>query len=184
MSVTAGFVVLLMGTVTPTPSSARGGPRKLQRPTPDAFEMFARFPHVVAISDWNDDSFFECLSGKRIYFNSAAKEATYIFMYKGHRGAERINVAYHLSQAPSPDDIYFYLDDDVDHKDKATLHYTDYTTCYVIEVAYHGDQCMLFVAKEAADNVTQDCIEQYEDICGVSVSLYGRDLCPDDEEDY
>ncbi|KAH6938104.1 hypothetical protein HPB50_006781 [Hyalomma asiaticum] len=179
-----GLALLLVMILAPTTSLARGGPRKLRRATPDAFEIFSRFPNVVAISDWNDDAFFECLSGKRIDFDPDTRETTYIFMYKGHRGAERANVAYHISQAPSQNHFFYYLDNDTEKKRNATLHYTDYTTCNIIQGAYHGDQCMLFVTKQAADNVTEDCIEQYNDICGASFSLYSRDLCADGEEDY
>ncbi|XP_054922350.1 uncharacterized protein [Dermacentor andersoni] len=181
-SMTHLLIPLFMGTLFPLTSLARGGPRKLQRGIPDAFEIFSRFPDVVEISNWNDDDFFECLKGKQVFFDPQAKKTTYIFTYKGHNGADKTDVAYHISQGPAINEIIYYLDDDVQHKDKGILHYTDYTTCNVIQGPYHGDQCMLFVSKESADNVTQDCIEQYNDICGAGFSMYARDLCPDDEE--
>nr|XP_054922351.1 uncharacterized protein LOC129382443 isoform X2 [Dermacentor andersoni] len=153
-SMTHLLIPLFMGTLFPLTSLARGGPRKLQRGIPDAFEIFSRFPDVVEISNWNDDDFFECLKGKQVFFDPQAKKTTYIFTYKGHNGADKTDVAYHISQGPAINEIIYYLD----------------------------DECMLFVSKESADNVTQDCIEQYNDICGAGFSMYARDLCPDDEE--
>ncbi|XP_049527773.1 uncharacterized protein LOC125947336 [Dermacentor silvarum] len=150
------LIPLLTGALFPFTVLARGGPRELHRETPDAFEAFARFPHVVAIFNWNDDAFFECLEGKQISFDPEAKKTTYIFMYKGHHGEDKKNVAYHISQGPAINEVIYYLD----------------------------DECMLFVSKQAADNVPQECIEQYNDICGIAFSVYARDLCPDDEEDY
>uniref|UniRef100_L7LTH2 Putative group ii salivary lipocalin n=1 Tax=Rhipicephalus pulchellus TaxID=72859 RepID=L7LTH2_RHIPC len=150
---------------------------------PDAFQVFGRFPHIVAISDVDNDTIFECLTAKRTEYDPEAKTVTYVAMFKGHHGGKKKSVAFHLSKGPSPNIVEFTEDEHPDHRESAEICYTDYETCYIVRFLYFGQQCFLYVPKGLEDNVPRHCIDHFADICGVVVPTYSRDLCPDDEDD-
>ncbi|XP_075556906.1 uncharacterized protein LOC142588997 isoform X2 [Dermacentor variabilis] len=130
-------------------------PQTFDDQVPDAFQVYGRFPYIVAISDSNNDTIFECLSAKRTEYDPEAKKVTYVVIFKGHHGGQKKNVAFHVSEGPSPSTIEFTED----------------------------EQCFLYVPKEMEDNVPRHCIDHFAAICGVAVPVYRKDLCPDDEED-
>ncbi|KAH6929221.1 hypothetical protein HPB50_025015 [Hyalomma asiaticum] len=45
-------------------------------------------------------------------------------------------------------------------------------------------KCMMWVTKEVADYVPQNCIDQFQDVCDVAVPAYDHSLCKDDDDDY
>ncbi|KAL1442696.1 hypothetical protein MTO96_030669 [Rhipicephalus appendiculatus] len=44
-------------------------PQAVADDVPDAFKVFGLFPHIVAISDVDNDTVFECLSAKRTEYD-------------------------------------------------------------------------------------------------------------------
>ncbi|KAH6925066.1 hypothetical protein HPB50_000288 [Hyalomma asiaticum] len=117
--------------------------------------VFAGFSHIVAISDVNNDTIYECLTAKRTEYDREAKTATYIVLFKGHHGGQKKKVGFHVSEGPSPD-LFEFTED---------------------------EQCILYVSKGVEENVPRHCIDHFADICGVAVPTYSRDLCPDEEDD-
>lgn len=81
----------------------------------------------------------------------------------------------------TPDRFEYYTEDDPERRDVVTIPYANYINCFVADGPYNnGEQCVLFVSKGTEDDVPEECIEQFEDICGVTVSTYSQDLCADD----
>ncbi|XP_049511090.1 uncharacterized protein LOC125939752 [Dermacentor silvarum] len=158
-------------------------PHKLQRDLADAFEIFDKFPYVVLVYTSGDDPEFQCLTNKRTELDMDAKKATYVWMFKGHNGSERKNVALHLSAGDAPDWAVFTLNNDTEHSSPAHFVYTDYKYCVVTEIPLDGDQCQLWVSEDVKDNIPQYCLDQLEDICDVSYEEYSKELCQNDVDD-
>ncbi|XP_077486273.1 uncharacterized protein LOC144097420 [Amblyomma americanum] len=155
----------------------------VQRSILDAFEIFAMFPHLVAISDSNNDTIMECLTLERTHINRKSKTATYVFLFKGHHGTKKKNVSLHISSGDTPDKFEYYMDDDADRKDVGIILYTDHKNCYVVDGPYHnGEHCVLLVSMGVEDDVPSKCREAFSDICGVAVNVYSPDLCADDKK--
>ncbi|XP_075550524.1 uncharacterized protein LOC142584267 [Dermacentor variabilis] len=156
---------------------------KLQRNLTDTFELFDKFPYVVLVYSSGEDPEFQCLTNKRTELDMNAKKATYVWMFKGHNGSERKNVALHLSAGDAPDRVVFTLNNDTEHTMVAHFVYTDYKNCVVVEIPYDGDQCQLWVSKEVEDNIPQHCLDHLEDICDVSKEEYSKELCQNEVDD-
>ncbi|KAL1479924.1 hypothetical protein MTO96_051472 [Rhipicephalus appendiculatus] len=65
----------------------------------------------------------------------------------------------------------------------ALIYYSD-KSCCIMDVEYHGHQCILWVKRYLKDTVPQLCIDNFIDICGVVIKPGRRDLCDDGEGDY
>ncbi|XP_077486277.1 uncharacterized protein LOC144097433 [Amblyomma americanum] len=156
----------------------------LHRSAPDAFEVFGRFPDLVAISDSNNDTIMECLALKRTEFNPKDKTATYVFQFRSFHVAEKKNVTFHVTDGSTPDRFGYYTEDDPEERYVGIIRYTNHINCYVVDGPYHnGEQCVLFVSKGTEDDVPIQCTKEFEDICGVTVKLYSRDLCTEDQQE-
>ncbi|XP_037280917.2 uncharacterized protein LOC119174196 isoform X2 [Rhipicephalus microplus] len=119
----------------------------------DAFKIYAHLDDVLAVSDINADGVLECVEAVRTEYQTQPKVATYLFLLKGHHGTEKKNVSVHIIPGTTPDKITIYFD----------------------------NRCLLLVSKDKADNVPKSCITNFADLCGVSVNLYSKDLCPEYE---
>ncbi|KAL1474565.1 hypothetical protein MTO96_037874 [Rhipicephalus appendiculatus] len=64
------------------------------------------------------------------------------------------------------------------------IYYTDEKSCAVADLEYDGHVCLLWARREVKDSVPQECIDHFEDVCGVTVNQHSRDLCVDGEGDY
>ncbi|KAH6927508.1 hypothetical protein HPB50_004919 [Hyalomma asiaticum] len=149
---------------------------------PDAFEIYRHLGDVFAVSDVNDDGVFECTEAVLTDYQTEPKTATYLFLFKGPHGTQKKNVSFHVSPSTSPDKITIYMDNNTEEKYEAQYLYTDYDTCTVVKGPYGGgNRCILLVARDKADDVPESCMTNFGEKCGVSVSLYNKDLCPDDE---
>ncbi|XP_049528026.1 uncharacterized protein LOC125947404 [Dermacentor silvarum] len=148
--------------------------------------MINNFENPVAIFTSSDEADLECVSARRTHFNWETRTATYVWILKGHRGTQRRPLRFDAWQGPQPNQVNFLLKGNPSKEGTATVHYTDYKNCFVATFpsSVYGGQCMMWVTKEVEDNVPQDCIDQFEDICDVEVSAYNHDLCKDDDDDY
>ncbi|XP_077485612.1 uncharacterized protein LOC144096656 isoform X1 [Amblyomma americanum] len=158
---------------------APGGPRKLHFDAPDSFKVFDTFKFAVAISDSDNDTIFECMSANRTAIDPVEKTATYVFMFP-NTGQE---IPFHVKAGDIPGTITFTVDGDPTVRD-GIVYYTDYENCDVADLDYHGHQCALWARRSVKDNVPQNCIDHFVDICGVIVPEHSRDLCRDGEGDY
>uniref|UniRef100_G3MQU6 Lipocalin/cytosolic fatty-acid binding domain-containing protein n=1 Tax=Amblyomma maculatum TaxID=34609 RepID=G3MQU6_AMBMU len=177
VAITAVHAVLLFA-----PASAKAAHR-LARNTTDTFELFAHFPYVVLEYTSGEDPEFQCLTNKRVQLDMKAKTATYVWMFKGHHGTNRQNVALHLSAGDTPDKAVFTLNDDSKSTWVAHFAYTDYKDCVIVEIPYDGNQCQLWVSNRVKDDVPQHCVDQLHDICDVSIKEYSKEACENGTDD-
>ncbi|XP_054922921.1 uncharacterized protein [Dermacentor andersoni] len=160
-----------------------GGPRKLQHDIADSFQVFENFPYTVAISDSDNDTVFECVAANRTEIDPEAHTATFVWLFQGNENSPKQNIPFYVKAEEEPGTFSFSVGRDPTVRE-GRYYYTDYKTCVVLDMEYHGHQCILWTQKEVKDAVPQDCIDQFVDTCGVIVPEHSRDLCPDGEGDY
>ncbi|KAH8008964.1 hypothetical protein HPB51_008155 [Rhipicephalus microplus] len=64
---------------------------------------------------------------------------------------------------------------------EGVIYYTDYENCVVadLELQGEGHQCTLWVRVAVENNIPQDCMDQFVDVCGVIVPENSQDMCAD-----
>ncbi|KAL1473850.1 hypothetical protein MTO96_038422 [Rhipicephalus appendiculatus] len=148
---------------------------------PDCFKVFENFPFAVGISDVNNDTIYECLTTKRAWLDMDTKTGEYVWLLKGHKHHPRKTIPFYVAEGDSPDTFRF-MEGSADAPAKVgQCYYSDYKTCTVVEMPYHGRLCTLWAAETERDKLPQECLEQFRDHCGVGIPLYNKDLCADSE---
>ncbi|XP_077540068.1 uncharacterized protein LOC144152611 [Haemaphysalis longicornis] len=148
---------------------------------PDSFKIFEQFPQGIAILDSNNDTIFECLAVKRMFLDRKTKTAEYVWLFKGHHGEPKQTVAFYAEEGPTPDKFFFMESSEASPKKDGQFYYTDYKTCAVMYMDYHGGQCILWSVPHKRDSLPQECMDQFAKSCGVGVPTYSKDLCDDEE---
>ncbi|XP_077539413.1 uncharacterized protein LOC144152078 [Haemaphysalis longicornis] len=162
---------------------APGGPLQFPQQDVDAFKAVEGFPSSVAISDWDNDTVFECLKAFRTEMNSEARTATMVWELPPTEDSPGQLLPLHLSVGDEPDVLSFTVDEDTTPME-ARIYYTDYSQCVVMDIEYPNHRCLMWTTRELKDNVPQECIDHFVDTCGVVPPAHSRDLCPDGEGDY
>ncbi|XP_049527877.1 uncharacterized protein LOC125947359 [Dermacentor silvarum] len=160
-----------------------GGPQHLHHDAIDAFKIIENFQFTVAITDSDNDTIFECVAGNRTEIDPEAKTATFVWLFQETENSPREDIPFYVKVADEPETITFTVDDDPTIRE-GRYYYTDYETCVVLDMEYHGHQCILWTKLKVKDAVPQHCIDHFVDACGVIVPQHSRDLCPDGEGDY
>ncbi|XP_054922349.1 uncharacterized protein [Dermacentor andersoni] len=157
------------------------GPMKLQREPVDVFQAMEEFPFIVAISDWDNDTVFECLASKQLAINPDTHSATYVYILplSGQK------LVFDITPGDSPGTLTLTSTEDPEPR-YGMVYYADYDSCVVANLDLQGEQnlCTLWTRLQFKDNVPQHCIDQFVDVCGVIAPAHSRDLCPDGEGDY
>ncbi|XP_077486167.1 uncharacterized protein LOC144097295 [Amblyomma americanum] len=175
------LILISLAGVTISKLGPPGGPLKLLREPVDSFKIWYTFDSAVAISDSDNDTIFECLTAKKTDINLESKTANFTF-FMPTAGKE---ISIHVKPGDEPSHLILTSDDDPTPREGVN-YYTDYHDCVVanLELEKDKNQCILWARREVKDNVPQDCIDHFVDICGVIVPAHSRDLCPDGEGDY
>ncbi|KAL1430239.1 hypothetical protein MTO96_015303 [Rhipicephalus appendiculatus] len=173
------FELYWMGAMVHCKLGAPGGPQKLHHDVADALQTIISFPLAVAISDSDNDTYFDCVYTVRTELDVEAQTATYMWSFP----SVGLEVPFHVRPGKAPGTLYFTVGDDPTDYDGA-IYYTDYKTCVIADMEYRGHQCALWATREVKDSVPQQCIDQFVDTCGVVAPAHSRDLCPDGEGDY
>nr|XP_037280848.1 uncharacterized protein LOC119174136 [Rhipicephalus microplus] len=160
-----------------------GGPRKLHQEIADSFKVIENFPYTVAISDSDNDTMFECVAANRTEIDPEAQTATFVWLFQGNENSPKQNIPFYVKTGEEPGTLLFTIEGDPTVRE-GRYYYTDYKTCVVLDMEYHGHQCILWTQRAVKDNVPQHCIDQFVDTCGVIAPPHSRDLCPDGEGDY
>ncbi|XP_075556914.1 uncharacterized protein LOC142589004 [Dermacentor variabilis] len=150
-----------------------------QREPTDGFRMLGAFPRVVAISSSNNDTSFKCLTATRTHFDLEAKRATYVWHLGGSRASTaKRNATFDIQAGNAPDQVTYYVDNDLTRPYTAFYNYTDYETCMVTIVPYDNhDHCLLWVKPALSHDVPRHCLDHYEQTCEVRVPQFDNDLC-------
>ncbi|XP_077486324.1 uncharacterized protein LOC144097479 [Amblyomma americanum] len=152
-----------------------------QQENPDAFQVLALLPQVVAISDFDNDGDFECLTGELTQMDMKKKEATYVLKFKGHHGTQKRNVAFHITPGPTTNSFAYIPNNDPSYTQVIAFPYTNQKNCVIAQGVYYQDKCVLFVSKQTVDDVPKECVDHFASICGVAVPMYGEDFCDMEE---
>ncbi|KAL3191478.1 hypothetical protein MRX96_059851 [Rhipicephalus microplus] len=175
--------VLCTANVAVAKLGSPGGPRKLHYDEPNSFQVLKQFKDVMAISDSDNDTIFDCLVSHRTNIKYETQTATYVWNIKGGNSSSKPGVVFQqLKPGRATGTLDVIMGDDPNVKE-AILYYTD-DKCCVADIEYNGHQCILWVQRSLKDTVPQVCIDQFVDTCGVVVDPHGRDLCIDGEGDY
>ncbi|XP_054922746.1 uncharacterized protein [Dermacentor andersoni] len=176
------FLIVLASVSLPalvlTKLGAPGGLQKLTHDTADALKVFESFPHVVALSDSNNDTIFECMEANRTAFDPIAKTATFVWAFGPPGSSNKLYVPFPQRVGNEPGTIEFWTPGDSTPRE-GRLYYTDYDACAVLDFEILGHQCSLWVRRDAITSLPQECVDQYEDTCGVVVPEQRKDLCAD-----
>ncbi|XP_037521127.1 uncharacterized protein LOC119397865 [Rhipicephalus sanguineus] len=179
-SIALKFIFLWAAALVVAKLGPPGGPQKLHQDPTDSFKVMEKFQHVVAISDSDNDTVFECLAANRTEIDIEAQTATYMFDFL----SSGLHIPFRISRGDTPGTVSFTIGADATPME-GMVHFTDLANCVVVSAEYYTiDQCILWTRKEVKDNVPQDCIDHFVDTCGVVVPKHSRDLCPDGEGDY
>nr|XP_037275065.1 uncharacterized protein LOC119167652 isoform X2 [Rhipicephalus microplus] len=119
----------------------------------DTFRTIAAFQEVVAISTSTNDTSFKCLSAIRTEYDPEAKTATYVWRLRGQGGTERRNVTFTITAGTTSNQANYIVDAD----------------------------CLLWVQRSVANDIPQNCLQNYEANCDVRVPIFEIDLCNNDE---
>ncbi|XP_037579691.2 uncharacterized protein LOC119462415 [Dermacentor silvarum] len=157
-----------------------GGPQKLTHEIADTLEVFRSFPYVVSITDSNNDTIFECMEANRTEFDPVAMTATFVWIFRAPGSSNRIEIPVPQKVGQEPGTVEF-LDPQDGTPREGKIYYTDYDTCAILDFEILGHQCALWVPRDVVYSVPQECIEQFEDTCGVLVPERRRELCADSD---
>ncbi|KAL1462025.1 hypothetical protein MTO96_043265 [Rhipicephalus appendiculatus] len=128
--------------------------------------------------DSDNDTIFECLVANRTEIDYETKNATFMWTIGGTRDAPKQEVPFRVSPGPAPGTMDMLIGDDPDVKEGIFYYFGQ--DCIVMDLEYHGHQCLLWTALDLMHSVPPECIDQFVDTCGVVADPHRRDLCPDD----
>ncbi|KAL1458845.1 hypothetical protein MTO96_027656 [Rhipicephalus appendiculatus] len=167
-------VVLWLG----APFAQGQAKHRLQHNVTDAFKMFEIFPVSIAVFDVDKDGDLECLTTVRSNYDKEGHTVTYTWLLAGLNGHVKQNITFNLREGASPDKPV-YTPEDGDGNDKvANFIYTDYKTCTVLEIPYKNEQeCILWLTREALNDVPQNCVDHFEDNCDMKNPAYDEESC-------
>uniref|UniRef100_A0A023G2H3 Putative lipocalin-5 1 n=1 Tax=Amblyomma parvum TaxID=251391 RepID=A0A023G2H3_AMBPA len=114
---------------------------------PDSFVLFETFSDVVAISDSDNDTIFECMTASKIWFNKETKTAKFAWNLSGLDENNSSTLTFYIEEGSSPDTFLYRLNSADAQPEVGKFLYADYTTCGISDVPYHGRQCVLWVPK-------------------------------------
>ncbi|KAH7943598.1 hypothetical protein HPB52_009407 [Rhipicephalus sanguineus] len=128
--------------------------------------------------DSDNDTIFECLISNRTDIDYETKKATFVWTVGGTNGVPKQEVPFFVSPGSTPGTMDMLIGDDPDVKEGVFYYFGQ--DCIVMDLEYHGHQCILWTALYLMHNVPPVCIDQFVDTCGVIADPHRRDLCPDD----
>ncbi|KAL3186672.1 hypothetical protein MRX96_026830 [Rhipicephalus microplus] len=171
-----GFFALCLASTVVCKLGAPGGPMKLHRDSPDGFKTMEKFEHALAISDSDNDTVFECMTSTRVDINPETMTATYAISLPKPGNV----LLFQITPGSSPGRLIFKSDLDSNTRE-GVIYYTDYENCVVadLELQGEGHQCTLWVRVAVENNIPQDCMDQFVDVCGVIVPENSQDMCAD-----
>ncbi|XP_077538973.1 uncharacterized protein LOC144151728 [Haemaphysalis longicornis] len=160
---------------------ASAGPRELSQDVPDSFKIFEKFPRAISITDTNNDTIFECLTVNRLFLDQKTMTTAYVWHFKGHHNNPKKALALFAEKGTTPEKFFYMETSDDSPKEEGEFYYTDYDSCAVMYMPYHGGQCILWSAPAKQDSLPQECMDQFAKACGIGVPTYSKDLCDDEE---
>ncbi|XP_077554430.1 uncharacterized protein LOC144169246 isoform X1 [Haemaphysalis longicornis] len=155
---------------------------ELPRDVIDSFKVLEKHTYGLAIYDQDLDGDLDCLVAKRTELDTNAHTTTFLFEFGRPGSPQRHSQKWNFKAGETLDQLVTTVDDDEDHSFISRFSYSDYATCGVFEAPFNGRQeCILFTTKEVKDDVSQDCMDQFQDICELSELVFDDNCYEDDE---
>ncbi|XP_070380339.1 uncharacterized protein [Dermacentor albipictus] len=175
------FTVVLVALCTAIVVRAKlgppGGPLKLHFDVPDSFKIISSWESALSVGDSDSDSMFDCLTANRTKIDFVKQTATFVWILPETDHSPRQELTFSVRPGPRPGTMEMTLGDDPTVLE-GIFYYMD-DNCLVMDLEYHGHQCLLWVRKEVKDLVPQECFERFSDACGEPLREHRRELCPD-----
>lgn len=176
------FAVVLVAfcvvSVAQTKLGAPGGPMKLQYDVLDSFKVISSWESAVSVADSDDDSMFDCLKATRTKIDYDAQTAKFMWTFYESANSPRKEVTFLVRPGPRPGTMEMTSGNDP--KVSEGIFYFMNDECLVMDLEYHGHQCLLWTRKESKDKVPKECFERFVDVCGEHFRQNRRQSCPDD----
>ncbi|XP_077552804.1 uncharacterized protein LOC144167407 [Haemaphysalis longicornis] len=146
---------------------------QLERNVTDLFEVSQWYPIAVALFDQDQDGDLDCLYAVRSELDFDARTVTYTFIFGGRNGQDRQYVKFYVRDGPTKGTMLFSEEDGEGGEQIGTVVYAEHETCSVVQMPYKNRQeCILWTVPERVNSLPQTCIDQFEDICDLSVPVY------------
>ncbi|KAL3228250.1 hypothetical protein MRX96_048680 [Rhipicephalus microplus] len=101
------------------------------------------------------------------------------FPYVAPDSPDRVEVPLPQKAGQEPGTVEF-LDPFDQTLREGKIYYTDYETCAILDFEVYGHQCALWVRRDVVKSLSKECIDQFEDTCGVVVPENRRIHCGDE----
>ncbi|XP_077539557.1 uncharacterized protein LOC144152201 [Haemaphysalis longicornis] len=156
----------------------------LPQDVPDIFEAFRFFEYAPAVRDVNRYPVFQCLTATRTSYKPEIPMVTYDWSLNGGEGQERKHLFVTYTPASTIDTAFYTLEFDGEviknNKNPARLLYlNDDEGCSILQISVFGYQCILWVSDDRKDNISQECLAEYDKVCGTGFSIYDKKTCND-----
>ncbi|KAH6940220.1 hypothetical protein HPB50_026342 [Hyalomma asiaticum] len=139
--------------------------------------MFQIFPFAIAAFDADQDGDLDCLTAIRDEYDPEGHFTKYIWIFPGVNGHKRENFTLVLTEGPSPDKLSLNIDDGKPER-IAKFGYTDYKTCGVTDIPFKNiETCIMWVTKEALEDIPQNCVHGYEESCDMKLPAFDQETC-------
>ncbi|XP_077540004.1 uncharacterized protein LOC144152572 [Haemaphysalis longicornis] len=151
----------------------------------DVFKLIPKFTNVTAIYSLTAtyaNASLECLYAELTQFDRNEGTAEYTWYLRNDCGDPSM-IVHQLMETDSPYEIKVRSSPDPETVWTAIWPYSDNTTCFILKAQDIENVCVLWVSDDSVDNVSEECTEAYEEICGEGVSLYDKDACTERSDD-
>ncbi|KAL1468643.1 hypothetical protein MTO96_041346, partial [Rhipicephalus appendiculatus] len=99
--------------------------------------VFENFKYSVAISDSDNDTMFECVAANRTEIDPEAQTATFVWLFQGNENSPKRDIPFYVKTGEEPGTLLFTVEGDPTIRE-GRYYYTDYKTCVVLDMEYHG----------------------------------------------
>ncbi|XP_077539982.1 uncharacterized protein LOC144152559 [Haemaphysalis longicornis] len=145
----------------------------------EILKTIEKFPNVTAvysITDTYNGASLKCVKAELTQFDSQEGSATYTWYMKSD-GGDEMTITHHtlpgspryeanVVSSPDPDAVWI-----------GVFPFSDDKTCYILKGQDIEDLCMLWVSTDSVDNISNQCIQENDKICGHGVLLYDKETC-------
>lgn len=135
---------------------------------------FRNMTAILAPSSTAGDDNLECLRAELTEYDPQAGTGTYIWYLQTSDGGVK-TIQHNVSKGSSPDVVQVVSSADPNTPFTATVPYSDYKTCFILETKELGGQCILWANNAFKDDVPAKCLKKYKKYCGDGVLLYTDD---------
>ncbi|KAK8776214.1 hypothetical protein V5799_030440 [Amblyomma americanum] len=143
----------------------------------DAFQVIYNLPHTAAAYSSVPDPSLLCMTADLIYFNEAEGILGYLIHLKGLIGTTKKDITYDYRATTDSSVLLLAVNNDTSNLIPSISLYSDFQTCSVFKYIESPERCVLYVDRDAVDNIPPICIEKLECACGSAIPLYEKSLC-------